>query len=126
MDPKALQDLDARFVWTRDGFDSWRLLDAKTGPLKGDCDDYAVTALWLMCGRSMARFWKALATGKAGLWLVNNSVTGNDHLMLHIPKLGWFDNTQSGRGAQPDTGVYRKRFRASVPLIALKMGLGKI
>jgi hypothetical protein len=57
---KGIDDLATRFVWTRDRVDGWRILTAPTGPLRGDCDDFAATALWLAEGKSMLRFWWAL------------------------------------------------------------------
>jgi hypothetical protein len=40
-----IADLAARFTWTSDGkFDSFRILSEPQGDLRGDCDDFAVTA----------------------------------------------------------------------------------
>ncbi len=117
-----IDDLADRFVWKSDGkFDSYRILDANTGPLKGDCDDFAVTALWITEGRSMLRFWWSLLTFRAVIWHVKGTGFAS-HVVLYHRKLGWIDNQNPAWGERKD----KLRFPVPAPIVALKMLIGKI
>lgn len=121
MDQK-IGDLAARFEWISDGrLDSWRILDAPSGPLQGDCDDFAVTALWLAEGRSMWRFWWAILTFRAVFWLVKGRSWGS-HVVLWHRRHGWIDNQN------PTWGPNRDKLRLPFlpPVVAAKMLLGKL
>jgi hypothetical protein len=41
----------------------WQIM--KEHPYVGDCEDYALTLLYLISGKSMWKFWFYLITGKA-------------------------------------------------------------
>tara|TARA_R110000868_G_scaffold307378_2_gene568842 strand:- start:6119 stop:6478 length:360 start_codon:yes stop_codon:yes gene_type:complete len=86
-----LSDLNARFKWTQDSrfWDSWRRLRG-SGPLKGDCDDYAVTALHIACG-GWTGFWWALVTFRACFWFTRLR-EGELHMMVWRKGMGWIDN----------------------------------
>jgi hypothetical protein len=117
-----IDDLADRFLWESDGkFDSYRILDAAVGPLKGDCDDFAVTALWITEGRSMLRFWWALISCRAVIWYVKGTGFAS-HVVLWHRKHGWIDNQNPTWGANRD----KLRFPLPFPLVALKMLLGRI
>jgi hypothetical protein len=59
----TLNDLETGFVCQSDGkVDSWRILDVSD--LRGDCDDFACTALFIATG-SLWSFWVALIFGSA-------------------------------------------------------------
>ena len=116
----TIEDLNARFKWTPDGkVDSFRILSG-AGQLEGDCDDYAATALWLVEGRSMWRFWWAVCTFKAVFWLVKGR-TFASHVVLYHRDYGWIDNQN------PTWGPNRDKLRMPFlpPVVALKMLLGK-
>lgn len=86
----ALSDLLRRFRYTHDARDRWTIMDNPTGPLRGDCEDFALTALWLLCGKSRARMHWWVLTGKAAIWHVRS---GNDpHAALWVRGRGWIDN----------------------------------
>lgn len=85
-----MNDLIERFEYTPDGFDNWRIMDEATGPLRGDCDDFAVTALWKLEERSMTRFWLSLWTGRAQLWRCRTT-SGEEHMVLKYHGQ-WIDN----------------------------------
>jgi hypothetical protein len=84
----TLNDLATNFIYQSDGkIDSWRILDASN--LRGDCDDYACTALYIITG-SLLSFWTALVFGSAKMCFVNTK-TGGGHLVLHHKGL-YIDN----------------------------------
>ena len=89
-DPIA--DLRLRFVYRAETRDRWTLLTAPTGPLTGDCDDYALTALWLCAGRSWWRLWWLVISCQAMLWLTRVHGTGDLHIMAWVRGRGWTDN----------------------------------
>ena len=116
----TIDNLAARFKWTRDRGDSWRILSAPTGKLQGDCDDFAVTALWIAEGGSMWRFWWALLTFRAVLWVVKGRRFAS-HVVLHHRELGWIDNQNPAWGAKQD----KLRYPIIFPVAVAKMMIGK-
>jgi hypothetical protein len=118
---RDIADLASRFVWTSDGkIDSYRILSAPTGPLTGDCDDFATTALWLAEGKSMLHFWWALVTFRAVFWHVEGRSFGS-HVVLYHKKFGWIDNQNPTWGENRD----KLSFPVPLPFVAGKMLLGK-
>lgn len=106
----TIEDLRRRFLYTKDGIDSWRILKNPTGPLQGDCDDFAVTALWIAEGKSMLRFWWALWTGRATIWRVQGRTTQPSHAVLEHKVYGWIDNQNPTWGPNRDVLVRRRYF----------------
>jgi len=66
----------------------WQIM--KEHPYVGDCEDYALTLLYLISGKSMWKFWFYLITGKAQIRRV---ITKNErgHAVLRFGKY-WADN----------------------------------
>lgn len=118
---KDLGDLRNRFEWTKDGVDTYRVMNERAGPLKGDCDDFAATALWLACDKSMWEFWKAVFTFQAVFWRVKGEGWAS-HLVVYYKPLGWIDNGFTKWGPKRDV----LRFPVLPPIVAFKMLLGKI
>lgn len=117
-----LADLRTRFRWTADRVDGWRVLDAPAGPLKGDCDDFALTALWLTCGRSWLRLWWLVATFQAAFWFARLN-GGGGHMMLWVRGRGWIDNIHpewSGRAR------HKRVFPVLLPVILIKLAIGAL
>lgn len=115
-DPIA--DLRARFIWTADKRDHWTLLDAPTGPLRGDCEDYALTALWLCAGRSWGRLWWMICTFQAMLWWTR--FNGGGHIILWVRGRGWTDSAYRGWSKW---AVHRLWFPYLVPILILALTL---
>lgn len=88
---KYLQVLNTNFIYKPDpsGKDLWRILDTSK-IVYGDCEDYALTALYLLCGGSLIKFWKVLVTEKAKIHYV--TVRGAGHAVLEFKGL-YIDNT---------------------------------
>lgn len=120
---RGLDDLRRRFVYKADGrVDSFRILSAGFGPLEGDCDDFAVTALWIVAGKSMLRFWWLLIRRRAAIWRTFTP-RGQRHAVLWCDGLGFIDNIRPQWAAE---SVHSLRKRRSVVKIAAKMAVGKI
>ena len=61
----CIEQVSAKFVYTPDPkpfpFDYWFVMKERNGELKGDCDDFSITILWLLCNSSLLSFiWNVL------------------------------------------------------------------
>ena len=123
MTPDAhAQALHSRFTWESDGkLDSWHYM-APDGPVRGDCDDYAVTLLRLIAG-SWPRFWWWLLTFRAVFWFVRDP-NGASHLTLWLRGHGYSDNWRDHFAKVEE--LHSKRLPALLPVVVLKMLIGKI
>lgn len=89
-----LQKLNKRFRYKLDKDqygrrEHWTIMTNESGPLVGDCEDYSLTLLWYLEGKSFRDFWKALLSGKAEMWFCK--VNGNGHAVLKYEGR-WIDN----------------------------------
>jgi hypothetical protein len=120
-----LEDLNARFVWTADKRDKWTIMKAVEGPLTGDCEDYALTALWLLSGRSWLRLWWMVITWRAIVWNVRHAGYGpgrGNHVALWVTGRGWIDSSIPHWA--PST-PHSKRFPYVAPLLALRVAFSR-
>ena len=117
---KDIADLRKRFKWTKDGFDSYRILRAPEGPLEGDCDDFAATALWIAEGHSMRRFWAAVLTFRAVFWAVKGDGWAS-HVVLYHRDFGWIDNQNPRWGERK----HKRSYPVPFFMVAFKMLAGK-
>lgn len=117
-----LTDLRNRFVWTKDKLEGWRVLSSLTGPLKGDCDDFAMTALWIMAGKSWLRVWWLILTCQAAVWYCH-SERGNGHAVLWLRGHGWIDNIYPHWAT---TTRHTRRFPWPAPIVVVKLLLGMV
>jgi len=64
--------------------DAWHIIHEKSvhGKWVGDCEDYALTLLWLFSDKSYLKFWWALISGKAKICLVGPSKWKVTHAVL--------------------------------------------
>lgn len=96
--PDNLDDLRARFCYRSEESDHWTLLASERGYLRGDCDDFALTALWVLCGRSWLQvIWQVL-TFNMLLWNVRTRA-GVPHMALWVRGRGWICNMYPTWGA---------------------------
>ena len=119
MTPDPLTPLHRRFRYRADGPDCWTLLDAPSGVLQGDCEDFAITALWLICGKSWTKLWWRVATGRACIWQVRTSA-GAPHACLWVKGSGWICNIHPQW--QPKC-PHRRVYPYLAPLMALKLAV---
>lgn len=111
-----------RFHWVPDQCDSWRILDAQIGRLDGDCDDFAITVLWIMSGKSMLRMWWRLLTFSAVIWHCRTD-RGTIHAALWLRRHGWIDSIHPDWSQSPR---HTRIIPVLPPVILLKMGMAKI
>lgn len=78
----SVQELNDRFVYKRDRKEHWTILRNLTGPLEGDCEDYALTLLWFESQRSTVRALWALFRGTYKIWFCYYTPTGEGHAVL--------------------------------------------
>lgn len=113
----TIEELRKRFVYTRDTKgDDWQIMDQPLGKLRGDCEDFALTALWVAAGCSRLRMWWWITRGKACLWWCNTSQA--DHMILYVKDLGWIDNRQPYWSEEPST---KPTIPWVLPLFAMSM-----
>ena len=113
----GIEDLSRRFQYTSDRADKWTVLDAQSGPLRGDCEDFSLTALWLLAGRSWPRLWWMVLTFQAVFWHARLS-NGGGHVMLWVRGYGWIDNIYPTWSPVPRI---RRLFPIIAPMLALKL-----
>ncbi len=113
------QALNGRFSYRPDMREDWQILRGE-GAVSGDCEDYALTLIWLWEGRSMLRFWWALIICRYVLWQCRGP-GGGGHVVLWLrgQNQGWTDNIQRRVVADLPKG-YHLRFPIRAPLVALK------
>ena len=114
-----LKELRARYVYKGETKEHWSVLTTEEGPLEGDCEDYALTALWYVANRSWFRFWWLQVTGQACIWQANfKRVPGAGHAVLWVRGCGYTDSYY--QDWQPST-PHRKIFPYIAPFVALKL-----
>lgn len=122
----TLEDLATGFTYQSDGkYDSWRILDASD--LRGDCDDFAVTALYISTG-SLIKFWYELIFGSAKVHMVTTA-SGGGHAVLEYKGV-YIDNwTLAWVPREYMEVVLGHQFKSWMfvwPISALKMFYGKV
>jgi len=90
---RELQELNSTWAYKYDidqyaKREYWQIM--KDHPYVGDCEDYALTLLYLISGKSMWKFWFYLITGKAQIRRVITK-NGGGHAVLRFGNM-WADN----------------------------------
>lgn len=117
----AKRQLHGRFTYRADTGDQWRIL-RDTGQVWGDCEDYALTLIWITEGQSMIRFWLALICFKYVIWFTH-SPRGEGHAVLWARRYGWADNRNDAvlpNWAALKRQGYRRFFPMLPPMLLLK------
>lgn len=89
-----LSNLNGRFKYRREDdklpLDNWRIMKG-LGTIWGDCEDYALTLIWLLQDQSKVKFWWALLTWKYMVY--HCEYNGDGHAVLRRRSDGmWIDN----------------------------------
>ena len=113
----ALDTFIRRYRWRQDNIDGWQVVAAE-----GDCDDFALTAAYLMCGGSWLKFWWKVLTLQMVFWL---SLTKDDqrHMVLWLRGYGWIDNIYPNWSGSPR---HRRVAPLPFPVVAFKMLSGRL
>lgn len=135
MDAQAAVDyVNERFKYMTDSKqysfkEVWRIMSGDK--MVGDCEDYSLTVLWLMAGKSVPKMLMMLLTRKARIYHYTHRTTGTGHAGLWVRGQGYVDNISKkwNDGSFLDERGY-KRFPIAWPvtLIILKFvfgGMGK-
>lgn len=108
-----------------DSRDAWFIMEEQNGIYYGDCEDYALTLLFLFCNRSYLKFWFYLVTRRAK---IQYCVVRSGHAVL-VYKGKYIDNIQKkfvtkqdmiNGGYQLNTNLY------SATTVAIRLAVGKI
>jgi hypothetical protein len=124
-----INDLVTGFKYESDGkIDTWTILQPNAdGEYVGDCDDFALTALYLSTG-SLWRFWFELIFGSAKVCYVV-TYTGGGHAVLRY-KGQYIDNWSltwvTKENMETTLGHTFSLWLFPWPITAIKMLLGKI
>jgi hypothetical protein len=118
-----LEYLAKNFEYKADGkLDNWRIMSKDN--LKGDCDDYAVTSLYVLSNHSLIKFWFNILIFRAIFWYTK-SPTGGPHLVLQF-KDKYIDNWD--KKLLPKSEFDKAGYKFVFPLILffppIKMAIG--
>lgn len=103
------------------GSDTWAIM--KEPPYEGDCEDYALTLLWLMSGKSMVNFWINVITMQAQLRRVRMK-RGGFHVVLKVGDLyadNWTQKFVTWEEMEAQCGHTKYLWMYDPILVVLKM-----
>ena len=116
---RAKEIVNRKFRYQADGkLDQWSILDINSSEIKGDCEDYALTVVWLMSDRKIWKFlYNLLLNPKLSIWIVTTK-RGNGHAILEYDTF-FVDNIQRKWFIKTDPAYkeYKWRFKMFPPLI---------
>jgi len=124
-----MEHLVEQFEYKSDGkLDTWRIMTPdEDGKYRGDCDDFAVTALYISTG-SLIKFWYELIFGSAKVHMVTTA-SGGGHAVLEYKGV-YIDNwTLAWVPREYMEVVLGHQFKSWMfvwPISALKMFYGKV
>jgi hypothetical protein len=103
---KVVEEFTDNWQYRKDkdqyGFaDAWKIIrkpNAK-GKYVGDCEDYALSVLWRLCGKSDIRMWWMLITHQAGICCVGPSKIKTSHAVLKYKGM-YVDNWTKKMGSK--------------------------
>lgn len=125
---KELAELNSswKYKYDHDQYASkehWKIM--KEAPYIGDCEDYALTLLWLISEKSMWKFWLNLITFRAQIRHVRNN--GGGHAVLRYGSM-YADNwtLKFVEWEEMEKLGHKKLLWLYTPLdVAIKLGLAK-
>lgn len=123
MSQEILSEFNSRFTYREDigWLDHWEILDT-TGLVQGDCEDYALTLIYLFEGASMWRFWLSLINLKHVLWFARSESNNEGHILLWKRGHGWVDNTTKVFNDKPAQG-FKRRYPFLFPMVLVKFAV---
>lgn len=117
-DFSALGEFIGRFQYRADRRDRWTLIVAP--PHAGDCEDFALTAAYLLAG-GWGRFWWGVVSFRFVFWMVwARGDRAAPHVALWVRGAGWIDNIHPWFGAR----MHPLRWPIPAPLLAVLMWRG--
>jgi hypothetical protein len=89
----ALSVISSCFKYRSDPklFDYWLVMKERNGVMEGDCDDFSMTTIWMMCDRNFFIFvWNVMILHRYKFYYAKTSA-GEGHMVGYADGL-WFDN----------------------------------
>jgi hypothetical protein len=125
---QAVAEIAQKFTYRSDPkfLDYWTIMREQDGVLQGDCDDFALTSIWMACDENLFSFiLNVMILHRYRLYFCKTA-TGESHMVGYAQGL-WFDNWT--REALPKeeflarTG-HRVLFFWPSPLMQVQLALG--
>jgi predicted transglutaminase-like cysteine proteinase len=93
----ALKEVNEKFVYEKDGsVDVWEILDTDGAKIKGDCEDYSLTLIWLTEDQNFFKFIWSILIAKYVLWYAKTP-NGGGHAITYVRKENLYvDNILKG------------------------------
>ena len=112
-----------KYLYDNDQYGSNTWVIIKEPPYEGDCEDYALTLLWLMSDRSMVNFWVNIFTMQAQLRRVITK-NGRGHVVLKVGELyadNWTQKFVTWAEMESQSGNKKYLWMYDPILVVLKM-----
>lgn len=87
---KALKNVNKKFVYKEDGdIDVWEILDSSENKIKGDCEDYSLTFIWLAEDQNFFKFIWSILIAKYIIWYAKTP-NGGGHAVTYVRENGLY------------------------------------
>lgn len=113
---QAKEIVNRKFRYQADGkFDQWSVLDINRTTIQGDCEEYALTLIWLAEDQNIFKFLLSLILMRYVIWYAKTP-TGEGHAILYnrTNKM-YIDNIK--KDFHTKTQYKRDEFKFILPLI---------
>lgn len=89
----AVKYVGEKFVYRTDPklFDYWTVMEERQGQMRGDCDDFALTSIWLACDSNFFKFIINVMLLHKYRFYFSKTQTGGKHIIGYASGL-YFDN----------------------------------
>ena len=129
---EAIETVSKKFTYTADRTgsfmkDNWFIMKEQDGKYRGDCEDYALTVMYLVAGGYLKFFWK-LITGEYKLHITSSNGDKLDHCVGSIDGV-WFDDwTLKGLSREQSFEKTGQKYghKRSVFVVFSKLLVGKL
>lgn len=99
----SLECLIKNFTYEKDkGLEALDWFILKDNKPKGDCEDFAITAAWLLAEKKWFKFWVDQFTGRSQIWAGRQP--GGFHAALRY-KGKWIDNQKKSWQEEPNMAL---------------------
>jgi hypothetical protein len=126
----AVEYVSVRFKYRADKNiilgDTWGVMPEQDEEMTGDCDDFAITCIWLACGRNIWKFVLYVFILHRYRFYHATTRTGEPHIIGFADGL-WFDNWSLAAMPQYEffqLTRHKKRFPYPSPIVMYYMVVG--
>jgi hypothetical protein len=129
---ESIKEVSDKFVYTADKTgdfikDNWFVMSETDGEYRGDCEDYALTVLYILAGGYFKMLWNLLI-GKYSLHIVASAGDVLNHCVGRVDDM-WFDNwTLSAKNREEffERTQHKYGKKISFFIIVSKLIMGKL